>query len=120
MSKSISVIDHYPDYELNIGIEVHAQLSTKSKIFCSCANEVIKQPNTNICNICTAHPGALPVLNKKVVDYAILAGLATNCTITPLSSFARKHYFYPDLPKNYQITQNDRPNLYRRLCTNQT
>lgn len=113
MSKSISVLDHYPDYELNIGIEVHVQLTTKSKIFCTCANEVIKQPNTNICNICTAHPGSLPVLNKKVVDYAILAGLATNCEITQVSGFARKHYFYPDLPKNYQITQSDRP-----ICTN--
>ncbi len=110
MSKTIH--DKYPDYAVNIGIEVHAQLTTKSKIFCSCSNEVIKEPNTNICNICAGHPGILPVLNKKVVDHAILAGLAVNCKITQLCSFDRKHYFYPDLPKNYQITQNDYP-----ICT---
>lgn len=112
MSKTFSVLDNYPDYELNIGIEVHAQLSTKSKIFCWCANQVGKTPNSNICNICTGQPGALPVLNKKVVESAIKAGLATNCAITPRNSFARKHYFYPDLPKNYQITQNEDP-----ICT---
>jgi len=109
MKKTQSILDHYPDYELTIGIEVHVQLKTKSKIFCSCANEVTKEPNRNINNICTAHPGSLPVLNKKVVDYAILAGLATNCKIAKISEFARKHYFYPDLPKNYQITQDDKP-----------
>ena len=109
MTKTKSVLDLYPDYELTIGIEVHVQLKTKSKIFCSCANEVTKEPNKNIGNICTAHPGSLPVLNKKVVDYAILAGLATNCDIAKISEFARKHYFYPDLPKNYQITQDDKP-----------
>lgn len=103
----------HQDYEVNIGIEVHVQLITKSKIFCSCANEVTKEPNKNICPICTGYPGALPVLNKNVVDYAILAGLATNCSIVPSSSFARKHYFYPDLPKNYQITQSDEP-----ICIN--
>lgn len=109
MSKTISVLDKYPDYELNIGMEIHVQLTTKSKIFCSSANEIPKEPNTNICNICTGYPGTLPVLNKQVVEYAILAGLATNCTINKLSYFDRKHYFYPDLPKNYQITQNDVP-----------
>jgi aspartyl-tRNA(Asn)/glutamyl-tRNA(Gln) amidotransferase subunit B len=112
MAKPASVLDRYPDYEVNIGMEVHVQLTTKSKIFCSCANEVVKQPNSNICNICAGHPGVLPVLNKKVVDYAILAGLATNCKITPVNEFARKHYFYPDLPKNYQITQS-----YDPICT---
>lgn len=105
-------MDNYPHYELNIGIEVHVQLLTKSKIFCSCANQVGKTPNTNICNICTAQPGSLPVLNKKVVEYAIKAGLATNCAITPRNTFARKHYFYPDLPKGYQISQNEDP-----ICT---
>lgn len=112
VSKQTSILDHYPDYEVNIGMEVHVQLTTKSKIFCSCTNRTGKEPNKNICNICAGHPGVLPVLNKKVVDYAILAGLATNCEITKLGSFARKHYFYPDLPKDYQITQNDDP-----ICT---
>lgn len=107
-----SVLDNYPEYEVTIGIEVHVQLTTASKIFCTCSNEVVKEPNRNICNICTAQPGILPVLNKKVIDHAIMAGLATNSTITPTSYFARKHYFYPDLPKNYQITQNDLP-----ICT---
>ena len=109
MAQTKSILDNYPDYETNIGIEIHTQLKTKSKIFCSCNNALSKDPNVNICNICTGYPGSLPVLNKKVVDYAILAGLATNCTITKKSSFDRKHYFYPDLPKNYQITQQEHP-----------
>jgi aspartyl-tRNA(Asn)/glutamyl-tRNA(Gln) amidotransferase subunit B len=113
MSKTISVLDKYPDYELTIGMEIHVQLTTDSKIFCSSANEISKDPNTNICNVCTGYPGTLPVLNKQVVDYAILAGLALNCTINKISYFDRKHYFYPDLPKNYQITQNDVP-----ICVN--
>lgn len=108
-----SIIDHYPDYEVTIGIEVHTQLNTKSKIFCTCANEVQKEPNTNICQICAGYPGVLPILNKQVVNYGILAGLATNSTIAKLCTFDRKHYFYPDLPKNYQITQNFFP-----ICTN--
>ncbi len=103
------ILQQYPDYEVNIGIEIHVQLITSSKIFCSCPNKVVEQANTNICQICSGYPGILPVLNKEVVDKAILAGLATNCTIAPLSVFARKHYFYPDLPKNYQITQADKP-----------
>ncbi len=113
MSKPTTILDHYPTYEATIGIEIHVQLTTKTKIFCSCANEVTKEPNTNICNVCTGQPGSLPVLNKQVLDYAILVGLATNCSITKTSNFARKHYFYPDLPKNYQITQSDLP-----ICTN--
>jgi len=112
MTKTASVIDHYPEYEVNIGMEVHVQLSTKSKIFCACPNVISKEPNTNICNVCAGHPGVLPVLNKQVLDWAILAGLATNCKITQSSQFARKHYFYPDLPKNYQTTQSDQP-----ICT---
>lgn len=102
-----SVLDAYPDYETNIGIEVHIQLTTKSKVFCSCSNEITVEPNKNICEICTGQPGCLPVLNKKVVDFALLLGLATNCSITRHCGFARKHYFYPDLPKGYQITQGD-------------
>lgn len=109
MSKTPSILDHYPDYEVNIGIEVHVQLQTNTKIFCACANQPGAEPNTNICMICTAQPGALPVLNQQVVNYAIKAGLATNSHIAPHSFFARKHYFYPDLPKNYQITQSSEP-----------
>lgn len=112
MVKTASVLDNYPSYEVTIGIEVHVQLTTKSKIFCTCANEVIKEPNKNICPICTGQPGTLPVLNKRVIDNALLAGLATNSTITRRNLFARKHYFYPDLPKGYQITQSDTP-----ICT---
>lgn len=109
MSKTVSILDQYPAYEVTIGIEVHVQLATQTKIFCACANEIGKEPNTNICNVCTGQPGVLPVLNKKVVDYAIAAGLATNSAIAPVCSFSRKHYFYPDLPKNYQITQGSDP-----------
>lgn len=112
MSEHKSVLDFFPEYEVNIGIEIHVQLTTKSKIFCSCSNEVTKEPNKNICQICTGQPGVLPVLNKQVVDYAVMAGLATNCSITPVSEFDRKHYFYPDLPKGYQISQDDKP-----ICT---
>ncbi len=113
MSKTPSILDHYPDYELTIGIEVHVQLITNSKIFCPSENHVSKKPNSNICNICTAQPGSLPVVNKKVVEYAIKAGLATNCAIATQCAFARKHYFYPDLPKGYQISQNEDP-----ICSN--
>lgn len=109
MAKIASVIERYPDYEVVIGMEVHVQLTTKTKIFCTCANEIAKVPNTNICQICAGHPGVLPMLNKTVVDYGIMAGLATNCTINPVNEFSRKHYFYPDLPKGYQTTQGDRP-----------
>ena len=107
-----SILSRYPDYEVNIGIEVHVQLTTASKIFCTCSNEITHEPNRNICQICTGQPGVLPVLNKQVIEYAIKAGLATNCSITQESEFSRKHYFYPDLPKNYQITQQDYP-----ICT---
>jgi aspartyl-tRNA(Asn)/glutamyl-tRNA(Gln) amidotransferase subunit B len=109
VAKPASVIDNYPNYEVVIGMEVHVQLTTKTKIFCTCANEITKEPNTNICQICAGHPGVLPVLNKQVLEYGIMAGLATNCIINNVNEFARKHYFYPDLPKGYQTTQNDRP-----------
>jgi aspartyl-tRNA(Asn)/glutamyl-tRNA(Gln) amidotransferase subunit B len=112
MSEHTSILDKYPDYEATIGMEVHVQLNTNTKIFCSCANSIAQEPNTNICPICTGYPGAMPMLNKKVVDYAILAGIATNCTINEQSTFDRKHYFYPDLPKNFQITQQAQP-----ICT---
>ena len=97
------------DYETVIGLEVHAELSTKTKIFCSCSAEFGGAPNTHTCPICMAMPGTLPVLNEKVVEYAVKAGLATNCEISRDSKNDRKNYFYPDLPKSYQISQFDKP-----------
>jgi len=97
------------EYEIVIGLEVHAELSTKSKIYCSCSTEFGGDPNTHCCPICTGMPGVLPVLNKKVVEYAVRAGLATNCTIADFSKQDRKNYFYPDLPKAYQTSQYDLP-----------
>ena len=97
------------DYEVVIGLEVHAELSTKTKIFCSCPTEFGGAPNTHTCPICMAMPGTLPVLNEKVVEYAVKAGLATNCEISRDSKNDRKNYFYPDLPKAYQISQFDKP-----------
>ncbi len=97
------------EFEIVIGLEVHAQMKTKSKIFCSCTTEFGKPPNTNTCPICLGLPGVLPVLNKEVVESAIKLGLATNCEITRRNVFARKNYFYPDLPKGYQISQFDLP-----------
>ena len=97
------------NYEAVIGLEVHAQLLTESKAFCSCSTKFGNSPNTNVCPICLGHPGVLPVLNMKVVEFTILMGLATNCTINEHSIFARKNYFYPDLPKGYQISQYEEP-----------
>ena len=97
------------DYEVIIGLEVHAELSTKTKIFCSCPTKFGVAPNTQTCPICMAMPGTLPVLNEKVVEYAVKAGLATNCEISRNSKNDRKNYFYPDLPKAYQISQYDKP-----------
>ena len=97
------------DYEVVMGLEVHAELSTKTKIFCSCPTAFGAAPNTHVCPICMAMPGTLPVLNEKVVEYAVRAGLATNCTISRNSKNDRKNYFYPDLPKAYQISQFDKP-----------
>ena len=96
-------------YETVIGLEVHAQLLTESKIFCECSTKFGAPPNTNICPVCTGQPGVLPVLNKKVVDFAIKTGLALKAKIAPHTIFARKNYFYPDLPKNYQISQYELP-----------
>ncbi|CAI2717883.1 Asp-tRNA(Asn)/Glu-tRNA(Gln) amidotransferase subunit GatB [Nitrospina watsonii] len=96
-------------YETVIGLEVHAQLKTQSKIFCSCSTEFGKAPNQNTCPICLGMPGVLPVLNRRVVEYAMKACLATHCEIQPMNQFARKNYFYPDLPKGYQVSQFDLP-----------
>ena len=98
-------------FEPVIGLEIHAELQTKSKMFCGCSAAYAQAPaaNTLICPVCTALPGAMPVVNQKAVEQAILVGLALNCTINPLNQFARKNYFYPDLPKGYQISQYDLP-----------
>ena len=97
------------EYEVIIGLEVHAELSTKTKIYCGCTTEFGGDPNTHCCPVCTGMPGALPVLNEKVVEYAVKAGLATDCQIARQSKQDRKNYFYPDLPKAYQISQFDMP-----------
>ena len=97
------------DYEVVIGLEVHARLSTESKLFCSCSAGYGSEPNTQVCPVCGGMPGALPVLNKKAVEYAVRAGLALNCAIRNDSLFARKNYFYPDLPNGYQISQFELP-----------
>ncbi|MBV9385877.1 MAG: Asp-tRNA(Asn)/Glu-tRNA(Gln) amidotransferase subunit GatB [Chroococcidiopsidaceae cyanobacterium CP_BM_ER_R8_30] len=96
-------------YEAVIGLETHCQLNTDSKVFCNCSTEFGVTPNQNVCPICMGMPGVLPVLNQKVLEYAVKAGLALNCEIAPFSKFDRKQYFYPDLPKNYQISQYDLP-----------
>ncbi len=97
------------DYEIVIGLEVHVELKTKTKIFCGCTTEFGGEPNTHCCPVCMGLPGTLPVLNEEVVNYAIQAGLATNCEITRNSKQDRKHYFYPDLPTSYQISQDEPP-----------
>ena len=99
------------EYETVIGLEVHVELATKTKIFCSCSTAFGSAPNTHTCPVCTGMPGSLPVLNKKVVEYAIAVGLATGCEINQYSKFDRKNYFYPDNPQNYQISQ-----LYLPIC----
>jgi aspartyl-tRNA(Asn)/glutamyl-tRNA(Gln) amidotransferase subunit B len=100
-------------YEPTLGLEVHVELNTKSKMFCGCATEFGAQPNTQTCPVCLGLPGSLPVVNKKAIESTILIGLALNCSITPYSRFARKNYFYPDMPKNFQTSQYDEP-----ICVN--
>ena len=100
-------------YEAVIGLEVHTQVRTASKMFCSCANAFGSEPNTNVCPVCMGYPGVLPVPNEKAIRATVKAGLLTGCTIAKFSKFDRKNYFYPDMPKNYQISQYDLP-----FCTN--
>ncbi|HEY4899321.1 MAG TPA: Asp-tRNA(Asn)/Glu-tRNA(Gln) amidotransferase GatCAB subunit B, partial [Terriglobales bacterium] len=92
-------------YEPVIGLEVHVQLLTRTKIFCGCSTQFGNPPNTNVCPVCLGLPGPLPVLNRQAVEFAVLASMALNCQINERSIFARKNYFYPDLPKGYQISQ---------------
>ena len=101
------------EYEMIAGLEVHTELSTKSKIFCGCTTAFGGEPNTRVCPVCAGMPGTLPALNEKVVEFALRTGLALNCEITKHTKFDRKNYFYPDLPKAYQISQ-----LYLPICRN--
>jgi aspartyl-tRNA(Asn)/glutamyl-tRNA(Gln) amidotransferase subunit B len=107
--KNITEETYSKKYKATIGIEIHVQLNTTKKIFCYCKNEICSEPNTNICPICCGYPGTLPLFNKDVLESAIKGGIATNCRINTTNMFDRKHYFYADLPKGYQITQNDLP-----------
>src|ERR1700756_2455717 len=105
----VSTVGARAKYEPVIGLEVHVQLLTVTKIFCSCSTRFGAPPNSHVCPVCLGMPGSLPVLNKQAVEFAVLAAMALQCRINETSIFARKNYFYPDLPKGYQISQYDKP-----------
>ena len=109
MSLSLATPEQLAKYEVVIGLETHVQLATNTKIFCGCPTSFGAAPNSNVCPVCLGLPGALPVLSRQAVELAIKAAFALNCNINPVSQFARKNYFYPDLPKGYQISQSDKP-----------
>src|SRR5689334_6836709 len=109
VSATESAVLTHAKYEPVIGLGVHVQLLTESKIFCSCSTRFGNPPNTNVCPVCLGMPGALPVPNRRAVEFATLAAMALNCRVNETSIFARKNYFYPDLPKGYQISQYDKP-----------
>src|SRR5258707_4081881 len=109
MTSSMALAEAIAKYEPVIGLEVHVQLSTRTKIFCGCPTSFGAPPNTNVCPVCLGLPGALPVLSRQAVELAIKSGLALHCQVRSKSRFARKNYFYPDLPKGYQISQYDEP-----------
>ncbi|MFZ9542513.1 MAG: Asp-tRNA(Asn)/Glu-tRNA(Gln) amidotransferase subunit GatB [Candidatus Nanopelagicaceae bacterium] len=113
MSKKLSYDDVIAKYEPVLGLEVHVELGTESKMFCGCNTVFGAEPNTQTCPVCLGLPGSLPVVNAKAIEYTIMIGLALNCSIAPYSRFARKNYFYPDMPKNFQTSQYDEP-----ICTN--
>jgi aspartyl-tRNA(Asn)/glutamyl-tRNA(Gln) amidotransferase subunit B len=96
-------------YRVTIGLEVHVQLKTKSKMFCACSTDFGDEPNTHVCPVCMGYPGSLPVMNREAIRWTVISGLMLGCRISPFSKFDRKNYFYPDMPKNYQITQCDKP-----------
>ena len=110
---AISYDEVITKYDPVLGLEVHVELGTASKMFCGCATVFGAEPNTQVCPVCLGLPGSLPVVNGKAIEYTIAIGLALNCSIAPFSRFARKNYFYPDMPKNFQTSQYDEP-----ICIN--
>ena len=107
-------------YEPVIGLEVHAQLLTRTKMFCGCRAAFGAAPNTQTCPVCQGMPGSLPVINRRAIEFGIMTALAIGCRVNALNRFARKHYYYPDMPKNYQISQYEEPVSYTHLRAHET